>query len=209
MEAFTRIEAIAAPLRIANIDTDMLVPARFLKTVSRYGLARSLFHAQRFAVDGSERLDFILNREPWRHAGVLVVLDNFGCGSSREHAPWALLDFGIRCVIAPSFAEIFHSNCFKNGILPVTLPADEVDHLMTEIADPARARLIVDLERERIDTSSGRKISFLVDRQRRERLLGGLDDISTSLAYEAAIADHERRTAREAGWIGAIPTLSV
>jgi 3-isopropylmalate/(R)-2-methylmalate dehydratase small subunit len=205
MEPFISIKAVAAPLPIANIDTDMLLPARFLKTVSRQGLGQALFHTQRFDADGIEKPEFILNREPWRRAGILVALDNFGCGSSREHAPWALLDFGIKCVIAPSFADIFHNNCLKNGILPVVLPLPQVEQLLAETASEETATLTVDLESQSIIRADGERLDFSIDPKKRERLLLGQDDISISLGFEPAIARHEAKARRETPRISAIP----
>jgi 3-isopropylmalate/(R)-2-methylmalate dehydratase small subunit len=196
MEPFRRLTGIAAPLPIANVNTDMILPAAFLKTVRRVSLGKGLFHASRFDADGRERPGFILNREPWREASILVTLDNFGCGSSREHAPWALLDFGIRCIVAPSFAEIFFGNCFKNGILPVTLARKTVDILMAEASDRETATFTVDLETQTI-THRGGETGFEIDPQRRARLLDGIDDIANTLrfaseitAYEAALRDY-------------------
>ncbi|MGH6614568.1 3-isopropylmalate dehydratase small subunit [Sphingomonas sp.] len=200
MTPFRHLTAIAAPLPIANIDTDMILSAAFLKTVSRAGLGKGLFHALRVDVDGRERADFILNRTPWREAGILITLDNFGCGSSREHAPWALLDFGIRCIIAPGFADIFHGNCFKNGILPICLPRDTVDLLMAEAADPDTATMTVDLETQTIARHGG-VTRFEIDAPRRARLLGGIDDIAQSLAFETAIAEHEDHASAAAPWL--------
>ena len=201
MTPFTRLTAIAAPLPVANVDTDMLLPARFLKTVSRKGLGAALFHTQRFDANGIERPEFPLNRMPWRAAKILVALDNFGCGSSREHAPWALKDFGIRCIVAPSFADIFYGNCFKNGMLPVALDAAQVERLMADAEQPETATMTVDLERRMITRASGETIGFLVDPQRRQRLLDGTDDIAQSLAFEAEIAAHEQSWRTAAPWV--------
>ena len=200
MTPFRTLTGIAAPLPIANVDTDMLLSAKFLKTVSRAGLGTGLFHVLRVDEEGRERPDFILNRDPWRQARILIALDNFGCGSSREHAPWALLDFGISCIIAPSFADIFHGNCFKNGILPITLPRAMIDLLMAEAADPDRATMTVDLKAGTI-THAGGVLPFAIDPQRRERLLGGVDDIAVTLTCEAAIAAQEARTRDAAPWL--------
>ncbi|RJF90266.1 3-isopropylmalate dehydratase small subunit [Sphingomonas cavernae] len=191
MTPFIRLEAIAAALPIANVDTDMLVPAKYLKTVSRSGLGRALLHGLRFDQQESEIPEFILNRDPWRASHILVTLENFGCGSSREHAPWALLDFGIRCVIAPSFADIFHANCLKNGILPVTLPRSEIDILLADSSHQNTACLIVDLVTQTILRVNGECISFKMDAASRDRLLNGLDDIDRSLGYKALIDEHE------------------
>ena len=200
MQPFTRLTGIAAALPIANVDTDMILSAAFLKTVSRTGLGRGLFHSMRFDRDGEGRPDFVLNREPWRQARILIALDNFGCGSSREHAPWALLDFGICCIVAPSFADIFYGNCFKNGMLPIRLPRAEIDRLMVVAQDPEAAGMTVDLENRTIECSGG-TISFELEPQRRERLLGGIDDIAAALHREQAIAGYESRVSSDAPWL--------
>jgi 3-isopropylmalate/(R)-2-methylmalate dehydratase small subunit len=192
---FRRLTGAAAPLPIANVDTDMILPAAFLKTVSREGLGRGLFHNLRSGGD------FVLDRAPWDQAKILVTLDNFGCGSSREHAPWALLDFGISCIIAPGFAEIFQGNCFKNGMLPIALPRVEIDLLLADAGDPGRAMLTVDLEAETIIRADGTALPFRIDPQRRARLLEGLDDIAFALGFEDAIAAHEGRVRREQPWL--------
>lgn len=195
MTPFRRLTGVAAPLPIANVDTDMILPAAFLKTVSREGLGRGLFHNLRTGDD------FVLDRAPWDAARILVALDNFGCGSSREHAPWALLDFGISCVIAPGFAEIFQGNCFKNGMLPIALPRAEIDLLLAAAADPTTATLIVDLETQSILRANGETIAFGIDAQRRARLLEGLDDIAFALGFEAAIAGHEAMVRIDRPWL--------
>ncbi len=200
MEPFYTLAGIAAPLPIANVDTDMLLSAKFLKTVSRAGLGKGLFYALRVDAAGRERPDFILNREPWRQARILIALDNFGCGSSREHAPWALLDFGIRAIVAPGFADIFYGNCFKNGILPIALPRATIDLLMAEAANPATAAMTIDLEAGTIAHAGG-VLDFALDPQRRTRLLGGIDDIALALTFEDAIAAQEARTHDEAPWL--------
>jgi 3-isopropylmalate/(R)-2-methylmalate dehydratase small subunit len=200
MDAFRRLTGIAAPLPIANVDTDMILSAAFMKTVSRTGLGTGLFHALRRDADGRDRPDFVLNRAPWNDARIIVALDNFGCGSSREHAPWALLDFGIRCIVAPSFADIFYGNCFKNGILPIRLPRATIGMLMAEAGDPATATFTVDLETLTIERASG-TIAFELDAQRRERLLHGVDDIAAALRFEPDIAAHEARTRGDAPWL--------
>ena len=202
MDPFVSLTAIAAALPIANVDTDMILPARFLKTITRQGLGAGAFYGQRFHADGRERPDFVLNRPPWTHAGILIALDNFGCGSSREHAPWALLDIGIRCIIAPRFADIFYGNCFKNGILPVTLERSVVDTLIADASAPATAEMIVDLRDQTIVRSNGAVIPFTVEPQRRERLLAGIDDVAVTAAYEDAIVGHEAGTASERSWLG-------
>ena len=200
MKPFTAITSVAAAVEIADVDTDMLFPAAFLKTVSREGMAKALFHNVRV-----NDPDFPLNKAPWNHAGILIALDNFGCGSSREHAPWALLDFGIRCVIAPSFAEIFRNNCFKNGILPITLDRIEVELLLAEVKNPATAIMTVDLEAGTITRTGGAQIRFMVDPQRRDRLLNGIDDIALSLKYIGEIALKERQFAKAQPWLRPIP----
>jgi len=195
---FRRLTGVAAPLPIANVDTDMILPAAFLKTVSRAGLGRGLFHNLRRSGD------FVLDRAPWTHAKILVTLDNFGCGSSREHAPWALLDFGISCIIAPGFAEIFQGNCFKNGMLPIALPRAEIDALLADAGDPDRATMTVDLEAETIVRADGTALPFRIDPQRRARLLEGLDDIAFALGFEAAIVQHEAQVREQTPWLASM-----
>ncbi|GBQ11067.1 3-isopropylmalate dehydratase small subunit [Swaminathania salitolerans] len=200
MDRFTTLTAVAAPMPAENIDTDQIIPARFLKTIQRSGLGKNAFAAQRYNDDGSENPDFVLNREPYRHAEILVTLDNFGCGSSREHAPWALLDFGIRCVIAPSFADIFFNNCFKNGILPIRLPREICEALMEDAALGSNARLTVDLQAQCIHRPDGSSVAFEVDGFRKHMLIEGLDDIGQTLQHETAIAGFERKRALEESW---------
>ncbi len=200
MDPFRTLTGVAAPLPIANVDTDMLLSAKFLKTVSRAGLGKGLLHALRTDGDGREQADFILNRDPWRRARILIALDNFGCGSSREHAPWALLDFGILAILAPGFADIFHGNCFKNGILPVTLPRATIDLLMAEAADPATATMTIDLEAQTIAHAGG-VLDFAIADEPRARLLGGVDDIAHTLTFDDAIAAQEARTRTESPWL--------
>ncbi len=204
MQPFTTLTAIAAPLPEANIDTDKIIPSRFLKTIKRSGLGANLFDAMRFE-HGAERPGFVLNREPYRQAGILITHENFGCGSSREHAPWALLDFGIRCVIAPSFADIFYNNCFKNGMLPICLPREICDSLMRDAALGGNARLSVDLERQVVVRPDGEEIGFAIDPWRRHLLLEGLDDIGQTLRHADAIDRFEQRRAEGASWMPAIP----
>ncbi len=177
MDKFDKLTAVAAPLPHVNIDTDAIIPKQFLKTIKRTGLGKNLFAEWRYNDDGSEKEDFVLNKQAWRKAQVLVALENFGCGSSREHAPWAMLDFGIRCVIAPSFADIFYNNCFKNGILPIKLPREDVDKLMEDAERGANATITIDLENQTIQGPDGGEISFDVDPFRKHCLLNGLDDI--------------------------------
>ena len=193
MEKFTVLSGVAAPMDMMNVDTDMIIPKLHLRTIKRTGLGKVVFDELRFNADGSEKPDFVLNREPYRRASILVAGDNFGCGSSREHAPWALLDFGIRCIISTSFADIFYNNCFKNGILPVAVGKDDWRLLLNDTADPENARLTVDLEARTITRPNGGRIAFEIDGFRRDCLLNGLDDIGLTLqkadkidAFEAA-----------------------
>ena len=181
MKKFNQLTGVAAPLNILNIDTDMIIPKQFLKTIKRSGLGANLFDEMRFTQDGEEIADFVLNREPYRGAEIIVAGDNFGCGSSREHAPWALLDFGIRCVISTSFADIFYNNCFKNGILPITVSADDRDALMADAADVENPELSIDLETQTIRRPNGVEVSFEIDPFRKQCLLEGLDDIGLTL----------------------------
>jgi len=201
MKAFTTLTGIAAPLPQANIDTDKIIPARFLKTIARTGLGKHLFANMRFNEDGSEKPDFVLNQSPFRQAEVLIAFENFGCGSSREHAPWALLDFGIRCVIAPDFADIFHNNCFKNGILPVKLPREVCEQLIEDTKMGSNARITVDLERSVVVRPNGQEIPFETDPFRRHCLLNGLDDIGQTLQHEGAIDTYEARQKASQPWL--------
>src|SRR5271169_4438436 len=189
MDKFTTLTGVAAPLPIHNLDTDKIFPAIYLKTIKRTGLALWLFHEIRFRPDGSENPDFVLNQPPYRSAKILIGADNFGCGSSREHAPWALLDFGIRCVIAPSFADIFYNNCFKNGILPIKLPKEIVDELMEDARKGANAVMTIDLAGQTISRPDGQTVGFELDAFRKHCLLNGLDDIALTEAKATAIAD--------------------
>ncbi len=204
MRPFTTLTGIAAPLPMANVDTDKIIPSRFLKTIARTGLGRNLFDALRFEADGREKPGFVLNQEPYRHAEILVTHENFGCGSSREHAPWALLDFGIRCVIAPDFADIFHGNCFKNGILPIRLPREVCDALMADAALGANARISVDLERQVVVRPNGEEIAFEVDAFRKQRMLLGLDDIGETMQRGAEIERFEAERAAAQPWMPGI-----
>ena len=204
MQKFTTLTAIAAPLPMANVDTDKIIPARFLKTIRRTGLGVHLFDSLRYDENGAEWPDFVLNREPYRHAQILVAFENFGCGSSREHAPWALLDFGIRCVIAPDFADIFHNNCFKNGILPIRLPRDVCEALMADAQLGGNARLTVDLARQVVVRPSGEEIRFEIDPFRRHLLLEGLDDIGQTLQHGSSIDAYEARQRSERAWMPAV-----
>ena len=203
MQAFTKLTGIAAPLPIANVDTDKIIPARGLKTIKRTGLGVHLFDTLRYDEQGAERPDFVLNQEPYRRAEILIAHENFGCGSSREHAPWALLDFGIRCVIAPDFADIFHNNCFKNGILPIRLPREICDQLIEDSKLGANARVTVDLERQVVVRPNGAEIQFDIDPFRRNLMLNGLDDIGQTLQHAPAIDSYE---SREPAWMPKIST---
>ncbi|MGR3539824.1 MAG: 3-isopropylmalate dehydratase small subunit [Hasllibacter sp.] len=201
MTPFTTLTGTAAPLPLVNVDTDMIIPKQYLKTIQRTGLGKGLFDEMRYLEDGSENPDFVLNKPAYRGAEILVAGDNFGCGSSREHAPWALLDFGIRCVIAPSFADIFFNNCFKNGILPIALPQEEVDKLMDDAARGANATLTVDLEAQTIQGPDGGTIPFEVDPWRKHCLLNGLDDIGLTLEKGAAIDAFEDAARQARPWV--------
>ena len=189
MEKFTKLTGIAAPMPLVNIDTDMIIPKQFLKTIKRTGLGANLFDEMRYDRDGNEIEDFVLNQPAYRNAEILVAGENFGCGSSREHAPWALLDFGIRCVISTSFADIFYNNCFKNGILPIVLPPEDVDKLMDDAERGANATLTVDLESQTISGPDGGQIAFEVDAFKKHCLLNGLDDIGLTLENAASSID--------------------
>jgi 3-isopropylmalate/(R)-2-methylmalate dehydratase small subunit len=201
MEKFTTLTGIAAPLPMANVDTDKIIPARFLKTIKRSGLGVHLFDTLRFDPQGKERPEFVLNQEPYRHAQILIAHENFGCGSSREHAPWALLDFGIRCVIAPDFADIFYNNCFKNGILPVRLPRAMCNTLIGDAKLGGNARLTVDLARQVVVRPNGEEIGFETDPFRKHSLLEGLDDIGQTLQHATAIDSFEARRRAEQAWM--------
>jgi 3-isopropylmalate/(R)-2-methylmalate dehydratase small subunit len=201
MQPFTTLTGVAAPLPMANVDTDKIIPARFLKSISRSGFGKNLFANMRYREDGTENPDFVLNRPPYRDAEILIAHENFGCGSSREHAPWALLEFGIRCVIAPDFADIFNNNCFKNGILPVRLPRQVCDALMEDARLGANARITVDLERQVVVRPNGEEIPFAVDPFRRHLLLNGLDDIGQTLQHAAAIDDFEAKRKTAQPWL--------
>ncbi len=200
MQAFTKLDARAAPLALANVDTDQIIPKQFLKTVEREGLGRGLFYDFRFDADGREKPDFVLNRPEYKGAGVLIAGDNFGCGSSREHAPWALMDFGISCVISSSFADIFYNNCFQNGLLPVVLKADEVEALMDE-AKGGNHMVSIDLEAQTVTSPSGRTFAFEIDAQRKEKMLKGLDAIGETLQAAADIDVYEGRKAISMPWL--------
>lgn len=201
MDKFTTLTGTAAPLPLINVDTDMIIPKQFLKTIKRSGLGVNLFDEMRYDDDGNEIPGFVLNKPAYRNAEILVAGDNFGCGSSREHAPWAIKDFGIRCVIAPSFADIFYNNCFKNGILPIALPQEEVDKLMDDAQRGSNATLTIDLEAQTISGPDGGTISFEVDAFKKHCLLEGLDDIGLTMEKAAAIDSYETRLNGERPWL--------
>ncbi len=201
MDKFTKLTGIAAPMPMINIDTDMIIPKLFLKTIKRSGLGVNLFDEMRYDEDGNERPDFVLNKPQYRDTQILVAGDNFGCGSSREHAPWAIRDFGIRCVIAPSFADIFFNNCFKNGILPIALPQETVDLLLKDAEKGANARMDVDLQAQTITTSDGEVISFKVDAFKKHCLLEGLDDIGLTLEKAASVDAFEAKASAARPWV--------
>jgi 3-isopropylmalate/(R)-2-methylmalate dehydratase small subunit len=201
MQPFTTLTGVAAPMPAANVDTDKIIPARYLKTIARSGLGKNLFANMRYNDDGSEKPDFILNQPPYRQAEILIAYENFGCGSSREHAPWALLDFGIRCVIAPDFADIFNNNCFKNGILPVRLPRAVCEKLIEDAKMGANARLTVDLQRQVVIRPNGEEIPFEVDDFRKHLLLNGLDDIGQTMQHAPAIDGYEAKQKASQPWL--------
>ncbi len=201
MKPFTKLTAIAAPLPMINIDTDVIIPKQFLKTINRSGLGKSAFYDLRYDNEGNEKPDFVLNKEPYCNAEILITGENFGCGSSREHAPWAILDFGIRCVIAPSFADIFHSNSFKNGILPIVLPQAQVDELMKEAQENPDSVTTIDLEKQTITRGNKFSFSFEIDPFRKKCLLNGLDDIGLTLEKEKSIATYEAAEKEMRPWL--------
>jgi 3-isopropylmalate/(R)-2-methylmalate dehydratase small subunit len=201
MERFTTLTGIAAPMPLVNIDTDMIIPKQFLKTIARSGLGRNLFDEMRFTQDGAEIPGFVLNQPAYRKAEILVAGENFGCGSSREHAPWALLDFGIRCVISTSFADIFYNNCFKNGILPIVMPQDVVEILMADAQKGANARVTVNLNDQTVTTSDGQVFVFEVDAFRKHCLMNGLDDIGLTMEKVASIDNYEAKAAIQRSWV--------
>jgi 3-isopropylmalate dehydratase small subunit len=200
MKPFTQLTGTAAPLPIANIDTDQIIPKQFLKTVSREGLAKGLFYDLKTKADGSPDPDFVLNKPAYAKASILVARENFGCGSSREHAPWALLDQGLTCVIAPSFADIFYNNCFKNGLLPVTLPREVVDQLIDQAGGPNHV-FMVDLAAQTVTAPDGRVHKFEIDQGRKASLLAGLDDIGETLGHADAISAFEERRKLAQPWL--------
>lgn len=200
MDKFTTLTGVAAPMPLVNIDTDMIIPKQFLKTIQRSGLGKNLFDEMRYTQDGAEIPDFVLNQPAYRKAQILVAGDNFGCGSSREHAPWALLDFGIRCVISTSFADIFFNNCFKNGILPVVLPQEAVDHLMDDARKGENARITIDLASQTVTAADGTEFRFDVDPFKKHCLMNGLDDIGLTMEKAAAIDAFESKAAALRPW---------
>lgn len=201
MEKFKNITAVAAPLPEVNVDTDKIIPKQYLKTIERTGLGRGLFSELRYNDDGTENEDFVLNKSQYRNAKILVAGDNFGCGSSREHAPWALLDYGIKVVISTSFADIFYNNCFKNGMLPIVLDEKEVSLLMEETERGSNATLTVDLESQEITTSDGNKINFKIDKFLKHCLLNGLDDIALTLEKNSEIGSYEDKIKSQRPWV--------
>ena len=201
MQKFDQLTGVAAPLDILNIDTDMIIPKQFLKTIKRSGLGKNLFDEMRYDRNGGEVAEFVLNQAPYRQAEILVAGDNFGCGSSREHAPWALLDFGIRCVISTSFADIFYNNCFKNGILPIVVSPDERDALLADAADIENPELSIDLVAQTIRRPNGAVISFEVDAFRKKCLLEGLDDIGLTMKKSSSIDDFEAKRTQQQPWL--------
>jgi 3-isopropylmalate/(R)-2-methylmalate dehydratase small subunit len=201
MEKFTELEGVAAPLRMINVDTDMIIPARFLKTIKRTGLGKHLFAGMRYRADGSENPDFVLNKPAYRNAKILVVGDNFGCGSSREHAPWALMDFGIRCVISTQFGDIFYNNCFKNGLLPIKVSPEDLEKLFDDAERGANATLSINLEKQEIRGPDGGVIKFDIDPHRKHCLLNGLDDIGLTMEKKHKIDDYEARAKAARPWV--------
>ncbi len=199
MQKFDKLTGIAAPLKVANVDTDMIIPKQFLKTIKRTGLGKHLFEEARYKDDGAERPDFVLNKEPYRKASILVAGENFGCGSSREHAPWALLDFGIRCVISTSFADIFYNNCFKNGILPVKLPREAVDYLMHDAEEGLD--ITIDLNKQQVFGSNGKVFDFEIDAFRKHCLLSGLDDVGLTMEKAGEIDGFEKSQSAQQPWL--------
>jgi len=201
MQKFTKLTGVAAPMKMINIDTDMIIPKQFLKTITRSGLGKSLFFEMRYADDGSERPEFVLNRREYRQAQIVVAGDNFGCGSSREHAPWALQDFGIRAIIAPSFADIFYGNCFKNGMLPIVLPQEQIDVLMADAAADNSRVLTIDLPNQKVVRANGESFSFEINPSSKLQLVEGLDEIGQTLQRNAEIASFEQRQSLSQPWL--------
>ena len=200
MDKFTKLTGVAAPMKIRNIDTDMIIPKQYLKTIKRTGLGSGLFSEMRFNEDGSENPDFVLNQPAYRNAKIIVAEDNFGCGSSREHAPWALLDFGVRCVISTSFADIFFNNCFQNGVLPIRVSREDLDKLMEDAERGANATLTIDLEAQEIQGPDGGVVKFDIDAFRKHCMINGLDDIGITMQKDAGIASYEGDLAKNRPW---------
>ncbi|MEM1376480.1 MAG: 3-isopropylmalate dehydratase small subunit [Pseudomonadota bacterium] len=201
MQKFTTLTGVAAPMPIINIDTDMIIPKDYLKTIKRTGLSKGLFEDMRFLEDGSENPDFVMNKPAYRNASIIIAGDNFGCGSSREHAPWALLDAGIRCIVSTSFADIFYNNCFKNGILPAIVNADDLQKLMSDAERGANATLTIDLRSQLIERPDGETVHFEVDDARKHNLLNGLDDIGLTLEKTDAITIFEAQLSKDRPWV--------
>ena len=201
MQKFTTLTGVAAPIEIVNVDTDMIIPKQYLKTIKRTGLGKGLFAEMRFRDDGSENPDFVLNKPAYRNAKIVVAGDNFGCGSSREHAPWALLDFGISCIISTSFADIFYNNCFKNGVLPVVVSPEDLEKLLDDARRGANATLTVDLETQTIKGPDGGTVHFDIDPHRKHCLLNGLDDIGLTMQKGPAIKSYEEKAAKSRPWL--------
>ena len=204
MEKFTVLEGVAAPLKMINVDTDRIIPKQYLKTIKRTGLGKGLFAEMRYNADGSDNPDFVLNKPAYRKARILVAGDNFGCGSSREHAPWALLDFGIRCVISTSFADIFYNNCFKNGILPIQVSPQDLEKLFDDAERGANATLTIDLEKQEIRGPDGGVVKFDIDPFRKHCLLNGLDDIGLTMEKAQPIASYEQQAKAERSWLSGL-----
>ena len=200
MDKFTKLTGVAAPMKIRNIDTDMIIPKQYLKTIKRTGLGSGLFSELRFNQDGSENPDFVLNQPAYRNAKIIVAEDNFGCGSSREHAPWALLDFGVRCVISTSFADIFFNNCFQNGVLPIRVSREDLDKLMEDAERGANATMTIDLEAQEIQGPDGGVVKFDIDAFRKHCMINGLDDIGITMQKDAGIASYEGNLANTRPW---------
>ncbi|TQS70454.1 3-isopropylmalate dehydratase small subunit [Rhodobacteraceae bacterium] len=201
MDKFEKVTGVAAPMPLVNIDTDMIIPKNFLKTIKRTGLGVHAFAEMRYDDAGNENPDFVLNKDKYRAAQILVVGDNFGCGSSREHAPWALADYGIKAIVSTSYADIFYNNCFKNGMLPIVLPREQVDMLMSDAEKGSNARMTVDLEAQEITTSDGEVITFQIDPFKKHCLLEGLDDIGLTLNKEASIDAFETQASQSRPWV--------
>jgi 3-isopropylmalate/(R)-2-methylmalate dehydratase small subunit len=201
MEKFTTLTAVAAPLNMINVDTDMIIPKDYLKTIQRTGLGKGLFAELRYADDGTDNPDFVLNKPAYKAAKIIVAGDNFGCGSSREHAPWALLDYGIRSVISTEFGDIFYNNCFKNGILPIKVSKDDLDKLMDDAERGANATLSIDLDKQEIRGPDGGVVRFEVDAFKKHCLLNGLDEVGLTMEKDDRIADYEKRAAVERPWV--------